>query len=283
LFAWALNLEAEEELRRPGYVPSARMLARIAATTPRIAGLVAPGDILLPRSEKPLYRGRMIGRAWCPTPRALAWLAAARVAVPPAPSLAVLQRVNHRRFAAELGQLLDGATFTRDRGEVEARISTSTPTGYWLLKRPFGFGGAGRRRVRVGCIDPDLDRWLGASLRDDGLQVEPWVDRELDVALHGHLDDEGALVLGRPTVQRCDAYGAWLGSAVLAEGVLQADEHRALFTEAERAGEALAAAGYFGPFGIDAFRYDGRFNPRSEINARYSMGWALGMPSRPDR
>jgi hypothetical protein len=40
--------------------------------------------------------------------------------------------------------------------------------------------------------------------------------------------------------------------------------------------EVLRDAGYFGPFGIDAYRWrDGAtqyFNPRSEINARYSMG-----------
>ena len=52
--------------------------------------------------------------------------------------------------------------------------------------------------------------------------------------------------------------------------------------------EQAAPPGYFGPFGIDGFRYrdtDGhlRFNPRSEINARYSMGWAVGMrDKRPD-
>ena len=284
LIAWALNLEAEEELRRPGYSPSAKMLARIDAMTPRIAGLVVPGDVILPRSGKALAQAPAEGRAWCPTPRALAWLAAARVRVPPAPSFEVLRRVNHRRFSAELGQHLEGAIFTADRATVEARVARPTPSGHWLLKRPFGFGGAGRRRVRVGRIDPDLDRWLSASLRDDGLQVEPWVDRGLDVAIHGHLEENGAFTLGRPTIQRCDDHGAWLGSEAIAPGILRDDERRRLFSEAERAGEALAAAGYFGPFGIDAFRYDGgRFNPRSEINARYSMGWALGMPDRPDR
>ena len=44
---------------------------------------------------------------------------------------------------------------------------------------------------------------------------------------------------------------------------------------------ALLPAGYFGPFGVDAYTYRGRagasvFQPRSEINARYSMGFAAG-------
>jgi len=55
-------------------------------------------------------------------------------------------------------------------------------------------------------------------------------------------------------------------------------------------GEALVRIGYFGPFGVDAYLYrrstedaeDPRWNLRSEINARYSMGWALGWDTRPD-
>ena len=58
--------------------------------------------------------------------------------------------------------------------------------------------------------------------------------------------------------------------------------------ELDRAAEALRAAGYFGPFGIDAFTWEGddgtvHLHRRSEINARYSMGWAIGMgDARPD-
>lgn len=283
--AWALNLEAEEELRRPGYSPSAKMRARTEAMIPKIAGLVRPGDLILERLPT-RCRGHL-GRAWCPTPRALTWLERAGAALPPAPQIEVLRRVNHRRFSAELGQHLEGAIFSRERAVVEARLASSVPGGHWLLKRPFGFGGAGRRRVRVGGVDPDLDRWLTASLREDGLQIEPWVERDLDVALHGFLGEDGALVIGAPVVQICDRYGAWVSSALAPPEALTASERRALYDETERAAVALAAAGYHGPFGVDAFRHRGpsgarAFNPRSEINARYAMGWAVGLPSRPD-
>jgi hypothetical protein len=51
--------------------------------------------------------------------------------------------------------------------------------------------------------------------------------------------------------------------------------------EARRVGAALRANGYWGPFGIDAYEYrdkhgEGHFQPRSELNARYSMGFAVG-------
>ena len=106
-----------------------------------------------------------------------------------------------------------------------------------------------------------------------------------DFALHGHLSPSGALVLGEPTRQVCDANGAWLESAPASPGDLEPNERAALEDAGREAAEALWSAGYFGPFGIDAFRWlepGGalRFHPRCEVNARYSMGWATGMGSR---
>jgi hypothetical protein len=54
-----------------------------------------------------------------------------------------------------------------------------------------------------------------------------------------------------------------------------------LAEEAARVAAALASAGYFGPFGIDAYTYRAHggaleLQVRSEINARYSMGFAVG-------
>ncbi len=51
--------------------------------------------------------------------------------------------------------------------------------------------------------------------------------------------------------------------------------------EARLVADALSRAGYFGPFGVDAYRYRDReqqlrLQPRSEINARYTMGFAVG-------
>jgi hypothetical protein len=133
------------------------------------------------------------------------------------------------------------------------------------------------------------ERWIDASLAGgDGILAEPWVERDADFGLHGHVAEGGAIALGEPTSQRCDARGAWISSERAAHGELEAAEERALFAAAEQAADALARAGYFGPFGVDAFRYrDARgdlvFDPRCEINARYSMGWAVGMGAlRPD-
>jgi len=286
---WLLNFDADEELARPlGYSPSAALLTRFESLVSRLGGLIPDGDAII-EEWKPTRApdGPFEGRAFCPTPRALRVLAQAGAVLGPAPSALVLARVNHRAFSADLGQSLPGARFVATREELEATLASAR--GPWLLKRPFGFAGRGRQRLRNGEIDAAVEPFVRASLAaGQGLQVEPWVDRTVDVALHGFVGASGAITIGKPTLQRVDDSGAWIESTALPSDMLTTDESRQLQTEAERAAEALVGAGYFVPFGIDAFRYRDpkgllRFNPRSEINARYSMGWAVGMgDARPD-
>jgi hypothetical protein len=259
--------------------------ARARVLAGKVRALLGPGDIVLAPGAH-AGDGR-IGRAWCPTPRALSAIARAGARVPPAPSVEVIRRVNHRRFCAELGQGLEGARYVGTRAELASALAGSE--GDWLLKRPFGFAGRGRLRVTAGRLAPAEERWIERSLAGgEGLQAEPWVERAGDFALHGHLSAGGALMLGEPTAQRCDASGAWIASERAGGEALSSTEREALFHAAEEAGAALRAAAYFGPFGIDAFRYRApggglRFDPRCEINARYSMGWAIGMGvRRPD-
>lgn len=297
--AWILNLEADEELARPaGYTPKAAAVARARALATHLAALLGPEDVLVwPDDPAALPYAGAEGRAWCPTPRALRALRRAGAEPAPAPPLAVLRRVNHRRFCAELGQPLPGARFVETLAELTETIAGPSPTGQWILKRPFAFSGRGRMRVAQGALDPAALPWIAASLSGDtgapegaspGLQVEPWVERSGDFSVHGHLTQAGALVLGAPCAQRCDERGAWQETRRAEPGELTPAEARALLDAARAAAEALTAAGYFGPFGVDAFRWidagaSARFNPRCEINARYTMGWAIGMgPCRPD-
>jgi hypothetical protein len=279
---WVLNLDAETELANPGARTTARAVeARTAALVERLRDLLGPGGTVL--SPETRAHG-VAGRAWCPTPRALALLARAGACPPAAPPLDVLRRVNGRRFCAELGQTLKGARYVTTRAELMETVA-SRP-GAWLLKRPFGFAGRGRLRIVPGAGSDAEERWIAASLAGgEGLQVEPFVDRAGDFAVHGHLASTGALVLGEPTVQRCAPMGAWVGTDRAPEGALSPAERTALLAAAQHTATALAAAGYFGPFGLDAFRYrdargELRFNERCEINARYSMGWAVGMGDR---
>jgi hypothetical protein len=286
--AFFLNFDAEAELADPSArTPPRAVAARSRALAEKVRGLLAPGDVLIDEATR-LPRGAFAGRAWCPTPRALAAIARAGAIVPAAPPLAVLARVNDRRFCAELGLTLPGARWVTTWEETREALAAPSPTGLWLLRRPFGFAGRGRLRLAPARVGAAEERWIQASLGRGGLLAEPWVDRAGDFGLHGHVAQDGAVVLGAPTAQRCDDRGAWIASDRAGPGDLSAAEERALFEAAEEAAAALARAGYFGPFGVDAFRYRGArgalaFDPRCEINARYSMGWAVGMGAvRPD-
>jgi hypothetical protein len=278
--AWFLNFDAEAELADPSARTSSRAVeARARGLAERAVGLLAPGDVTL----WPGVRAEgLAGRAWCPTTRALAAIADAGASLPRAPPMEVLRRVNHRRFSAELGQSLPGARYVETRAELDATFAMNG--GRWLLKRPFGFAGRGRLRVTAGALSATDERWIALSLAaGEGLQVEPWVERAGDFAIHGWVPREGPPVFGSVTCQRCDATGAWVSTERARAGDMTGAEHDALVEAAHRAAAALAAAGYFGPFGVDAYRYAVGFNPRSEINARYSMGWAVGMGElRPD-
>ena len=98
-----------------------------------------------------------------------------------------------------------------------------------------------------------------------------------EYAQHGFITN-GAVRLGALTEQTTDASGAWVATNLARSAPV--DIAHAIAREAERAGSALANAGYFGPFNVDAFAYedDGRVvvRARSEINARYSMGFGVG-------
>jgi hypothetical protein len=278
--AWVLNLDAEEELASPfaRKTASPAMASRLASMAQRAVELVVPGDLLVRDGVD--ARG-CTGRAWCPTPSALDRLARAGAETPAVPSLSILRRANDRAFSAALGQTLPGAALVTSLDAVERIVATGHRD--WLLKRAFGFAGRGRRKVHAGALLEADARWVEASFRQGALQVEPWVERLADFALHGYVHDRGALRLGEPTTQRCDPYGAWQSSEIARGHELSADEASALAHEAAVAARELHAIGYFGPFGVDAYRWFdagaaiARFNPRSEINARYSMGWGVGM------
>jgi hypothetical protein len=284
-FAWILNFDAERELASPvGYrTATATMRARMRVLDANVVatGLVRREDVIAVEGAR--VAGTFLGRAWCPTPWALARIRDAGAKVPEAPPLHVLRRVNARRFSTALGSTLPGAVYATGVADVERATREG---GDWLLKRELGFAGRGRRKVRGAALTADDIAWILHACRDDGgLEVEPWVSIDLDVALHGHVDREARVVLGAPTLQRCDAAGAWLSSELAPDGALSLSEHAALAAEGARVGGALARAGYFGPFGIDAYTWrDARgashFNPRGEINARYTMAWALGMDGR---
>lgn len=279
---WILNLDAEDELARLPRVWTRQAAAeeRLARAAVRLGSLLR-GEPVLGAHQK--LTGEFFARTWCPTPSALAAASALGLTLPEAPAWPILRRVNHRSFSAALGQTLPRAAFVSSATELESLLDRAAAGESWILKRPLGYAGRGRRKVWAKKLTQADRHWIERSfLGGEGLQAEPEVERVLDCALHGYLFPDGAARLGSPALQRCDASGAWLESSIASPGDLAEDELEQLHEAAAQTHRALHHAGYFGPFGIDAYRWrdprgEIRFQPRSEINARYSMGWGVGM------
>jgi hypothetical protein len=284
-FAWVLNLDAELELLRgrPGYVPQRKLLAQLAQHGAAARALLGPGDVLLDERSEPLPEtSGLRGRAWCPTPQALERLRRHRVTPEPHPTAAVLRRVNHRLFAHELGGGLSDQAFVRSREELQERLGDYRRR--WLLKRPLSFAGRGQMRV-IGPLNEKQWSWVDATLRGGGFIAEPLVTPTLEVSQHGFVWQSGRFELGRVCVQLVSERGTYRGVRLADSGELDASEETALRERAEAVARALFGAGYFGPFGIDAYRYelDGRsgFCALGEINARYTLAFATGFPRPP--
>ncbi len=296
--AWVLNLDADLELAAgPGYTPKRTLRRAMLPFVDRLAAsLLEAGDVLVRDDDDPPppeARGA-VGRAFCPTPRALAILRRAGAEPEPHPPLDVLRRVNSRGFASALGETLPGGRFFADARELDAARATLReipPVGSaWRVKRAFGMTGRGQRVVAPGEATAEDRAFLEASFTEGGVQIEPNVAIVREHALHGMLAHAGTLRLGALVRQHCDARGAWLATA--REEDAARDDADAGFPglasrleeEATRVAAALSSAGYFGPFGVDAFTYRGsegelRLQPRSEINARYAMGFGIGFPN----
>jgi len=297
---WVLNLEAEHELEARGrFTPSGHLLSVVARERTRLIGnLVRPGDLVLgPRDLDPevdsptLERAAGLpGLAWCPTPNALRVLAAAGARLPTAPSIEVLREVNARPFATSVRAPLAEGSFAKHVApsleEALACVARPAAEG-WLVRRTFGAAGRGRRRLHAGTPTATEHAWLVASLRHGPLVIEPWVEVLREYTRSGWVHPNGEVQIAPPCFQQTTAAGAWVGTETAEPSEVPRSDDERLGRAVESAGTALAAAGYFGAFGIDAFRYrlDGReaLNPMSEINARFTMDWTVGMVAAPER
>ncbi len=268
---WLLNLDAELELDKPAGYQSPQVLRRQMSQQRRqLSWLV--GDEAVWDEQSRVPRGTE-ALCWSPTPSALRrWRRYGQELA--APSIDVLQQVNCRRLLVDF----DRAGLERAFVDADGDLGWLEMGRSWRLKRAFGFAGKGQRVLR-GVPSADDRRWVADSLRR-GLLREREVQVVEEWSLHGYVDATGCL-WGQPCRQRTDAQGrvVELSRAELASGFRDA-----LMDAGDSVRAALELAGYWGPFGIDAFVFEGdtgvRFNPVSDINARFSLGWSIGMGER---
>ncbi len=227
-FGWVLNLDAELELAqtRSAYVPRLKLVAQLAEFGRGSRALLGPEDVLVEPGVN--HPEGLLGRAWCPTPRALSALGAAGITPEPHPEAAVLRRVNHRRFAHELGGSLPHQQYLTDRTPIEALIRRAERP--WLLKRPLAFAGRGQMRF-YGPVTDKQWSWLDVSLAQDGLIVEPLVTPTLELSLHGFVWQSGRYELGRICVQQVTDRGVFRGVRLAEPAELSTLETAALMAQ----------------------------------------------------
>ncbi len=295
---WVLNLDAENELETRGsYTPSAHMLEITARQrNPLLGTLLQEGDVLLTEENVDFYiasgalRG-WPGIAWCPTPRALAQLSAVGAVVDDtlAPSRSILRKVNARPFLQNVRPPLIENAFQKTTAthldDALAQVSLPARLG-WLVRRSFGAAGRGRRRIASGKPGSADLAWLEASLRSGPLTIEPFVEVTREFTRSGWISPQGQVSVAPPCFQETTPAGAWTKTTAARSGEMGDRQDYRLAQAVVEVGQALSAAGYYGPYGIDAFAYrnpqgtDEILNPVSEINARFTMDWSLGMGTR---
>ena len=187
----------------------------------------------------------------------------------PVPTPEVVARVHHRAFhlrvAEELGCALPGARMVAGLSDLE-RVP-----GPWVVKAPYSASGRSRyiHREDSFVTDPKARRTVERLFELNGpLLFEPWMERTADFGCSALLTESGLRIVGFHR-QMVDVKGQFAGIE------LPADVPE---VPVEKVANELRREGYVGPFGIDAWSYQGGFNPLGEINARMTFGlvaWAL--------
>jgi hypothetical protein len=211
----------------------------------------------------------------------------------------IARSVNDRRFAArlaeQLGIALPGARIIASVEELAAHLAhggaDASPDGSWVAKALWSAAGRDRVRRRGAVLDDATRTRVERLLAVHGaLAFEPWMPRLLDVGQGGTVDERGAVTLHPPHRGLVDAGGVVRGIGLDGGAALEPAERTQLAAVASAAGDALHAAGYIGPFVVDAFVYGHGgarvLHPLCEVNARLTFGlvaraWAdhLAAPS----
>lgn len=228
--------------------------------------------------------------------------------------VAVARRVCHRGYGValseRLGLAVPGARMMSSVDDLAQHLADggarAAPDGRWLLKPPYSAAGRGQ------LLAPDAEAWSSPSWRErvaaafdrhGELLFEPWLDRVHDLGCRGEVVGERVNVLGVHGLV-VGATGHFAGvvvapadrvsgsapspalgmasrrDAAFAPGAIAgltravADE---LIEVTRQVGQALAASGHQGPYGVDAFthcRANGEvtLRPLCEINARLTFG-----------
>ncbi|APZ94267.1 hypothetical protein [Fuerstiella marisgermanici] len=211
------------------------------------------------------------------------------------PSLDAVRLINSREFNARFDEVADGnrqhlpfgtasfgtECFTLD--EWQSAVKKLAAFGYdrWAAKPQFSHAGRNRLLAQGTSLNPAQLGWLNKQLRDPrGVYLEPWVQPLEQAGLQFEVirDEAGGVNIGCVGVTQLltDHVGRYFGSLIQAGGIQELKWQTAV-DYGHRVCREAAAAGYFGPIGIDAFQFrdsGGAIATRlcNDINGRYTMG-----------
>jgi hypothetical protein len=288
------NLDFEDDLARAAGldVPALRpaVVSGLVTLSQRLRALGGAGDELWTLADGALPEGPREVLAWGesaavaavrggPCPEGPVELGDWRAALWRLwPAVEVAAACNHRGFgfalAQRLGSALPGARMVGSLAALDA-VGDGLD-GAWVVKAPYSASGRHRLRHR-GPPDAAARTRISRLLAGGPLLFEPWVERIADLGVVGLIDRADNVRLFPPHRLDNDPAGVFRGIDVDGADVATEGERAQIMDAAAAAAAALAARGYRGPFGIDAFVWRDaagarRLQPMSEINARLTFG-----------
>ncbi|RDV37476.1 hypothetical protein DV096_13260 [Bradymonadaceae bacterium TMQ3] len=264
------NLEFELALSG---APTPKAVRAVSERWSHILRLLEPGAevVAWPPAGQAFEPGRRL-LPWGWTDEVVAFANAAGLEPGPV-DVEVVREVNDKRFGLQI-EALRGSAICESEAQLEQAVR-GLKAG-WVLKHPFGVSGRGQLRGRGAALPDDARRWAQRVFaQGTGVVVEPRVEIEAERSLHFEIEVGGAVRELGMCALMADATGTFRGLG-LGSAVEALEEDEALWEGARSAARAVAARGYVGPLGIDAYvgSYAGERVVRavSELNARVSFG-----------
>jgi hypothetical protein len=149
------------------------------------------------------------------------------------------------------------------------------PAGGWILKANFGMSGREAIRGAGDAVTEPQRRFVEQRLAATGpLVLEPLLQAVAEAGVQWELSAKGDVTL-IGLAEQVTAGGSWQGSGWSSEPVPPV--WREAIEATRPVAQRVAAAGYFGPLGIDVMRYRDaagheRLRPLQDLNARFTMG-----------
>lgn len=186
------------------------------------------------------------------------------------PDLQAVRQVNDKRFShsleKELGIALPGSCLIHSLDELQKAVDDCGQD--WVLKHPLGVSARERVVGKRGHISDSARGWARKQLPAWSLIFEPWLEPRQDFSMHFQARSDGGLdFLGHCRLVG-DPGGVYRGNLVVPAQALPAGA----LESGWRIARKVAAAGYYGPIGIDSFESNQVLRPLVEINARHSFG-----------